>query len=53
LGGKDFLFLGADTGGERALAIHLLIGTAKLNGLNLKPYLQYVLERIAACLGDR
>jgi transposase len=47
LGRKNFLFLGADTGGERAAAIYSLIGTAKLNGLNPEAYLRYVLERIA------
>ena len=47
LGRKNFLFLGADTGGERAEAIYSLIGTAKLNGLNPEAYLHYVLERIA------
>ena len=47
LGRKNFLFLGADTGGERAAAIYSLIGTAKLNDLNPEAYLRYVLERIA------
>ena len=47
LGRKNFLFLGADTGGERAEAIYSLIGTAKLNGLNPEAYLRHVLERIA------
>jgi transposase len=47
LGRKNFLFLGADSGGERAAAIYSLIGTAKLNGLNPEAYLRYVLERIA------
>ena len=47
LGRKNFLFLGADTGGERAEVIYSLIGTAKLNGLNPEAYLRYVLERIA------
>jgi transposase len=47
LGRKNFLFLGADTGGERAEAIYSLIGTAKLNGLDPEAYLRYVLERIA------
>ena len=47
LGRKNFLFLGADSGGERAAAIYSLISTAKLNGLNPEAYLRYVLERIA------
>ena len=47
LGRKNFLFLGADTGGERAAVIYSLLGTAKLNGLNPEAYLRYVLERIA------
>jgi transposase len=47
LGRKNYLFLGADTGGERAEAIYSLIGTAKLNGLDPEAYLHYVLERIA------
>jgi hypothetical protein len=47
LGRKNFLFLGADTGGERAEVIYTLIGTAKLCGLDPEAYLRYVLERIA------
>jgi transposase len=47
LGRKNYLFLGADTGGERAEALYSLIGTAKLNGLDPQAYLHYVLERIA------
>lgn len=47
LGRKNFLFLGADTGGERAEVIYTLIGTAKLNNLDPEAYLRYVLERIA------
>jgi transposase len=47
LGRKNFLFLGADAGGERAEAIYTLIGTAKLNGLDPEAYLRHVLERIA------
>jgi transposase len=41
LGRKNFLFLGADSGGERAAAIY------SLNGLNPEAYLRYVLKRIA------
>jgi transposase len=47
LGRKNFLFLGADTGGERAEVIYTLIGSAKLNNLDPEGYLRYVLERIA------
>jgi len=47
LGRKNFMFLGADSGGERAEIIYSLIGTAKLNDLDPEAYLRYVLERIA------
>ena len=48
LGRRNYLFAGSDEGGERAAAIHTLIGTAKLNGLDPQAYLSHVLERIAA-----
>jgi transposase len=47
LGRKNYLFAGADCGGERAAAIYSLIGTAKLNGLDPEAYLRLVLDRIA------
>lgn len=47
LGRKNYLFAGADSGGERAAAIYSLIGSAKLNGLDPEAYLRHVLERIA------
>ena len=47
LGRKNYLFAGADCGGERAAAIYSLIGTAKLNDLDPEAYLRYVLTRIA------
>jgi transposase len=47
LGRKNFLFVGADSGGERAAAIYSLIGSAKLNGIDPEAYLRHVLERIA------
>lgn len=47
LGRKDYLFAGADCGGERAAAIYSLIGTAKLNGIDPEAYLRYVLTHIA------
>ena len=47
IGRKNFLHLGSDAGGDSAAVIYSLIGTAKLNGINLQHYLRYVLERIA------
>lgn len=47
LGRKNFLFMGADSGGERAAAMYTLIGTAKLNGIDPQAYLRYVLTHIA------
>ncbi|MDT4802786.1 IS66 family transposase ISBcen14 [compost metagenome] len=47
LGRKNYLFAGADSGGERTAAMYTLIGTARLNGLNPEAYLRLVLSRIA------
>ena len=47
IGRKNYLFAGADSGGERAAAIYSLIGSAKLNGLDPEAYLRHVLGRIA------
>ncbi len=47
IGRRNYLFAGADSGGERAAAMYSLIGTARLNGLDPAAYLSYVLERIA------
>jgi len=47
IGRRNYLFAGADSGGERAAAIYSLIGTAKLNGIEPQAYLRYVLARIA------
>ena len=44
---KNFLFAGADSGGERAAVLYTLLETAKLNGLDPEAYLRFVLERIA------
>lgn len=46
LGRKNYLFCGSDAGGHSAAAIYLLIGTAKLNGVEPELYLQRVLEKI-------
>lgn len=47
LGRRNFLFAGADSGGERAAAMYSLIGTAKLNDLDPQAYLRHVLDHIA------
>ena len=47
LGRKNFLFAGSDAGGERAAAIYSLIGSAKLNGIDPKAYLRFVIAHIA------
>jgi len=47
IGRRNYLFAGADTGGERAAAMYSLIGTARLNGLDPEAYLAHMLERIA------
>ena len=44
---RNYLFAGADSGGERAAAIYSLVGTAKFSGLNAEAYLRHVLEHIA------
>jgi len=44
---RNYLFMGSDSGGQRAACMYTLIGTAKLCGLNPQAYLQYVLEHIA------
>jgi transposase len=47
LGRKNYLFAGSDSGGERAAAMYSLIGTCRLNGINPRAYLEYVLTHIA------
>lgn len=47
LGRRNYLFAGADSGGERAAAIYSLVGSAKLNGVDPELYLRTVLTRIA------
>lgn len=47
IGRRNYLFAGADSGGERAAAIYTLVGTAKLNNIDPEAYLRHVLGRIA------
>ncbi|MGF6877236.1 transposase [Paraburkholderia sp. MM5477-R1] len=47
LGRRNYMFAGSDSGGERAAAMYSLIGTCKLNGINPRAYLEYVLTHIA------
>ena len=47
IGRRNYLFAGADSGGERAAAIYSLIGTAKLNGVAPEAWLRHVLANIA------
>ncbi|MBV8634165.1 MAG: IS66 family transposase [Burkholderiaceae bacterium] len=47
LGRRNFLFAGADSGGERAAAMYGLIGTARLNGVDPEAWLRHVLAHIA------
>ncbi len=47
LGRKNFLFAGSDSGGERAAAMYALIGTCRLNEIDPRAYLDYVLTHIA------
>ena len=47
IGRKNYLFFGADSGGERAASFYTLIGTAKLNDLDPSFYFRTVLARIA------
>jgi len=46
MGRKNYLFMGSDSGGERAASLYSLISSAKLNGLDPDFYLRTVLARI-------
>jgi len=47
LGRKNYRFAGSDAGGERAVVIYSLLGSAKLNGIDPETYLSSVLRCIA------
>ena len=46
VGRKNWLFAGADCGGERAASMLSLLETAKLNGVNPQEWLADILDRI-------
>ena len=46
VGRKNWLFAGADCGGERAAAIYSLLETAKLNNVNPHAYLKKTITLI-------
>lgn len=46
VGRKNWMFAGADCGGERAAAMYSLLETAKLNGVSPQEWLADVLDRI-------
>lgn len=46
IGRKNWMFAGADAGGKMAANTYSLIETAKLNNVNPKKYLEYVLKHI-------
>jgi hypothetical protein len=46
VGRKNWMFAGADCGGERAAAMYSLLETAKLNDVNPQSWLADVLDRI-------
>ena len=46
VGRRNYLFFGADSGGERAAIIYSLTETCRLNNIDAERYLSYVLERI-------
>jgi IS66 C-terminal element len=46
MGRKNYLFMGSDSGRQRAAALYSLVATAKLNGLDPVCYLRAVLAQI-------
>ena len=46
-GRRNYLFAVTDSGGERAAVIYSLIGTAKLNDVDLEAWLRHVQANIA------
>lgn len=46
VGRRNYLFMGSQSGGERAAIAYTLIETCKLNGIDPQAYLEYVLTHI-------
>ena len=46
VGRKNYLFMGSEAGGKSAAIAYTLIETAKVNKVNPKAWLAWVLERI-------
>ena len=44
---KNFLFLGSETGGQRAAILYTVLESAKLNGLDPEAYLADIIDRMA------
>ena len=47
LGGKNYLFMGSKGGGEAAAIAYTLIETARMNNVDPKVWLRWVLARVA------
>lgn len=47
IGRKNWLFIGAESAGDRAAIMYTIIETAKLNGLDPEAYLRDIIARIA------
>ena len=46
IGRKNSLFTGSDSGGEHAAVLYSLIGTCRLNNVELEKWLRYGIEHI-------
>jgi len=53
IGKKNGLFTGSERAGKRAAAIHSLLYTAKLNGLDPAAWLRETLEKLPTCPNSR
>ena len=53
LGRRNYMFMGSDSGADRAASIYSFVGTSRLKGLDPDAYLQHVFERIADYLINR